>query len=61
MLGGDPVGHLAGHREDRALGGAAHGGVGALGGVLERGGDQRGSISSPGRLNELLGGAADQL
>ncbi len=61
ILGGDPLGHLAGHREDRALGGAAHGGVGTLGGVLERGGDQRGIDQLTRAGDELLGGAADQL
>ncbi len=39
-VGDDLVRHLAGDGEDRALGGVAHGGVGAVGGVGERGADQ---------------------
>ena len=60
-VGGDLVGHLASDRQDRALGGVAHGGVGTVGGVRERRADQRriDQLSRP--ADELLGGAADQL
>ncbi len=47
-VGDDLVGHLAGDREDRALGRFAHGGVGAVGGVRERCADQR-------RVDQLAG------
>ena len=44
------VGHLAHDREDRALGGLAHRGVGAVGSARERGADQR-------RVDQLAGTA----
>ena len=54
-------GHLAHDREDRALGGVAHGAVRAVGGAGHRGGDQHGVDQLAGAGDQLLGGAADQL
>ena len=54
-------GHLARDGEDRALGGLAHGGVGAVGGAGQRGGDEHGVDQLAGARDQLLGGAADEL
>ena len=54
-------GHLADHREDRALGGIADAAVRAIGGARHRGGDQHRVDELAGAADELLGGAADQL
>ena len=47
-IGDDLVGHLARDRQDRPLGGVAHGRVGAVGGIGERRSDQR-------RVDQLAG------
>ena len=60
-LGRDPVRHLAHHGEDRALRGAAHGAVGAVGRARHRGADQDRIDELAGARDQLLGGAADQL
>ena len=60
-VGDDLVRHLARDRQDRALGGLAHRGVGAVGGVRQRRADQRRVDQLAGAADELLGGAADQL
>ena len=57
----DLVRHLARDREDRALGGLAYRGIGAVGCLGERRADQRGVDQLPGAAHELLSGAADQL
>ena len=60
-VGDDLVRHLARDRQDRALRGVAHGGVGAVGGVQQRRPDQRRVDQLAGPRDELLGGAADEL
>ena len=60
-LGRDPMRHLAHHGEDRALGGRAHGAVGAIGRARQRGADQDRVHQLAGARDQLLGGAADQL
>ena len=60
-LDGDAVRHLAHDRQDRALGGLADRGVGAVGGARERGADQGRVDQLAGAAEELLGGAVDQL
>ena len=60
-LDGDAARHLAHDGQDRALGGLAHRGVGAVGGARQRGADQRRVDQLAGAAEELLGGAVDQL
>jgi hypothetical protein len=55
------VGHLADHREDRALGRVAHGGVGAVGGPGHRGPDEHRVDELARARGELLGRPADEL
>ena len=55
------MGHLADDGEDRALGGLAHGAVGAVGRAGHGGADQHGVDEVAGPGDQLLGGAADQL
>ncbi len=54
-------GHLAHHREHRALGRLAHRGVAAVGGARHRGADEHRIDELAGPRDQLLGGAADQL
>jgi hypothetical protein len=61
QLGGDAVGHLAHHGEDRALGRLAHGVVGAVGGAGHGRADQHGVDELAGTRRELLRRPADQL
>ncbi len=60
-VGGDLVGHLARDGQHRSLCRIAHGRVRAVGGIRERGADQRrvDQLARPG--DELLGGASNQL
>ena len=60
-LGGDPVGHLAHHGEDRALRRRAHGAVGAIGRARHRRPDQHRVDQLARARDQLLGGAADEL
>jgi hypothetical protein len=60
-LRGDPRGHLAHHREHRALRGGAHGLVGALGGPRHRRADHDRVDELARARHELLRGAADEL
>ncbi len=60
-LGGDPVGHLAHHGENRALGGLAHRSVGLIGGPGQGGADQHRVDELAGAADQLLGRATDQL
>ena len=60
-LGRDARGHLAHHRQDRALGGLAHGRVRALGGARHRGGDEHRVDQLARPRDQLLGGAAQEL
>ena len=60
-LGRDAVGHLAHHREDRALRRGAHGAIGAVRCARHRGADQNRVDELAGARDQLLGGAADEL
>ena len=61
QLAGHAVGHLAHDGQDRALGGLAHGVVGAVGGARHRGADQHRVDELARARRELLRRAADQL